>query len=296
MPAIVLIGAQWGDEGKGKATDLLGGRVQWVVRYQGGNNAGHTVVLPIGRELRPSPDPVGHPHARRHERHRQRRRRRSGRVAHRAQGSRGPRGGHRAAADLGRRASADAVSRRDGQGRRAVRGQQEDRHHRPRHRPVLPGQDRPHRDPGRRRARRRRCWPRRSRVHWNSRTRCSSRSTTARRSTPTRWSRTCLTQAEGFKHRIADARYLLNTALERGETVLLEGSQGTLLDVDHGTYPFVTSSNPTAGGAAVGSGIGPDAHHDGAGDPQGLHHPRRFGSVPHRVVRRVRRVPVQDGR
>ena len=43
MPAIVLIGAQWGDEGKGKATDLLGGRVQWVVRYQGGNNAGHTV-------------------------------------------------------------------------------------------------------------------------------------------------------------------------------------------------------------------------------------------------------------
>ena len=48
MPAIVLIGAQWGDEGKGKATDLLGGRVQWVVRYQGGNNAGHTVVLPNG--------------------------------------------------------------------------------------------------------------------------------------------------------------------------------------------------------------------------------------------------------
>ena len=56
-----------------------------------------------------------------------------------------------------------------------------------------------------------------------------------------------LTQAEGFKHRIADTRYLLNAALEKGEAVLLEGSQGTLLDVDHGTYPFVTSSNPTAG-------------------------------------------------
>ena len=66
-----------------------------------------------------------------------------------------------------------------------------------------------------------------------------------------------LEQAEGFKHRIADARLLLNEALEAGETVLLEGSQGTLLDVDHGTYPYVTSSNPTAGGAAVGSGIGP---------------------------------------
>src|SRR5699024_11929985 len=51
MPAIVLIGAQWGDEGKGKATDLLGDRAQWVVRYQGGNNAGHTVVLPDGQNF-----------------------------------------------------------------------------------------------------------------------------------------------------------------------------------------------------------------------------------------------------
>ncbi len=51
MAVIVLIGAQWGDEGKGKATDLYGGRVQWVVRYQGGNNAGHTVVLPDGQSF-----------------------------------------------------------------------------------------------------------------------------------------------------------------------------------------------------------------------------------------------------
>src|SRR3978361_1970179 len=48
MPAVVLIGAQWGDEGKGKATDLLGGRVPYVVRSQGGNNAGHTVITPDG--------------------------------------------------------------------------------------------------------------------------------------------------------------------------------------------------------------------------------------------------------
>ena len=61
-----------------------------------------------------------------------------------------------------------------------------------------------------------------------------------------------------FGERIADTRLLLNKALEADETILLEGSQGTLLDVDHGTYPFVTSSNPTAGGAAVGSGIGPN--------------------------------------
>jgi len=56
---------------------------------------------------------------------------------------------------------------------------------------------------------------------------------------------------------IADTRLVLAEALERGDTVLLEGAQATLLDVDHGTYPFVTSSNPTAGGACVGSGVPP---------------------------------------
>src|SRR5690625_6123978 len=45
MPAVVIVGAQWGDEGKGKATDLLGGRVDYVVKPNGGNNAGHTVVV-----------------------------------------------------------------------------------------------------------------------------------------------------------------------------------------------------------------------------------------------------------
>src|SRR3984957_11038551 len=45
MPAIVIIGAQWGDEGKGKATDLLGSRIDYVVKFNGGNNAGHTVVV-----------------------------------------------------------------------------------------------------------------------------------------------------------------------------------------------------------------------------------------------------------
>ena len=50
---------------------------------------------------------------------------------------------------------------------------------------------------------------------------------------------------------------MLNKALDEGKVVLLEGAQGTLLDIDHGTYPFVTSSSPTAGGACAGSGIGP---------------------------------------
>ena len=51
MPAIVLIGAQWGDEGKGKVTDMIGGDVDYVVRYSGGNNAGHTVVTPDGQKF-----------------------------------------------------------------------------------------------------------------------------------------------------------------------------------------------------------------------------------------------------
>lgn len=87
-----------------------------------------------------------------------------------------------------------------------------------------------------------------------------------------------LEQAEGFKHRIADTRLLLNAALEAGETVLLEGSQGTLLDVDHGTYPYVTSSNPTAGGAAVGSGIGPTR----IGTVLGFSRPTPLGWAPAR--------------
>ena len=45
MPAVVIVGAQWGDEGKGKATDLLGSRIDYVVKFNGGNNAGHTVVV-----------------------------------------------------------------------------------------------------------------------------------------------------------------------------------------------------------------------------------------------------------
>jgi adenylosuccinate synthase len=63
--------------------------------------------------------------------------------------------------------------------------------------------------------------------------------------------------AQILKPYVIDTALLLDQALKNGKNVLLEGSQGTLLDVDHGTYPFVTSSNPTAGGASTGSGIGP---------------------------------------
>jgi adenylosuccinate synthase len=63
--------------------------------------------------------------------------------------------------------------------------------------------------------------------------------------------------AERLRPYVADTALVLGRALDRGELVLLEGAQATMLDVDHGTYPFVTSSSPTAGGACAGSGIGP---------------------------------------
>ena len=63
--------------------------------------------------------------------------------------------------------------------------------------------------------------------------------------------------AERLRPYIADTMSLLHDALEGGRNVLLEGAQGTLLDLDHGTYPFVTSSNPVAGGALTGAGLGP---------------------------------------
>ncbi|MGZ4647429.1 MAG: adenylosuccinate synthase, partial [Blastococcus sp.] len=66
-----------------------------------------------------------------------------------------------------------------------------------------------------------------------------------------------MTYADRLRPMTVDTGLLLSNALDDGKTVLLEGGQATLLDVDHGTYPFVTSSNPTAGGAATGSGIGP---------------------------------------
>ena len=63
--------------------------------------------------------------------------------------------------------------------------------------------------------------------------------------------------AERLRPMVQDTSLLLNQALDRDETVLFEGAQATMLDVDHGTYPFVTSSNAIAGGGCTGSGIGP---------------------------------------
>jgi len=67
--------------------------------------------------------------------------------------------------------------------------------------------------------------------------------------------------AEQLKPMLADVGYMLHTINKRGGNILFEGAQGTLLDIDHGTYPYVTSSNCVAGNAAAGSGVGPDMLH-----------------------------------
>ncbi|MCE0767269.1 adenylosuccinate synthase [Pseudonocardia kujensis] len=257
MPAIVLIGAQWGDEGKGKATDLLGGSVQWVVRYQGGNNAGHTVVLPDGQDfaLHLIPSGILTPGAKNVIG--------NGVVVDPGVLLDELKGLENRGVDTtGLMISADAhlimpyhvaidkvTERFLGKAKIGTTG-----------RGIGPAyQDKVARvgvrvadvlDE--------KILHQKVEAALDFKNQVLVKVYNRRALDPAEVVDTVLAQAEGFKHRIADTRLLLNQALEAGETILLEGSQGTLLDVDHGTYPFVTSSNPTAGGAAVGSGIGPN--------------------------------------
>ncbi|MCE3555604.1 adenylosuccinate synthase [Pseudonocardia sp. RS11V-5] len=257
MPAIVLIGAQWGDEGKGKATDLLGGSVQWVVRYQGGNNAGHTVVLPDGQDfaLHLIPSGILTPGAKNVIG--------NGVVVDpgvlldelKGLESRGvDTTGLMISADahliMPYHVAIDKVTERFlgkakiGTTGRGIGPAYQDKVARVgvRVADVLDEK----------------ILHQKVEAALDFKNQVLVKVYNRRALDPGDVVDTVLAQAEGFKHRIADTRLLLNQALEAGETILLEGSQGTLLDVDHGTYPFVTSSNPTAGGAAVGSGIGPN--------------------------------------
>jgi adenylosuccinate synthase len=255
MPAIVLVGAQWGDEGKGKATDLLGGSIDYCVRYQGGNNAGHTIVVGAERfavhlipsgVLTPGCVPVIG----------------NGVVVYppvllaelKALADRGVDarrllisanahviGSYHVTVDkvserfLGSNrigttgrgigpAYADKISRvgvRMGDLfdekilRQKLEGALEHKNH------LL--------------------------VKVFNRRAVSVDDVAAE----------FRGYAEALRPYLADTALVLNDALDNGKVVLLEGAQATMLDVDHGTYPFVTSSNPVAGGACVGAGIGP---------------------------------------
>jgi adenylosuccinate synthase len=255
MPAIVIVGAQWGDEGKGKATDLLGDDMDYVVRYQGGNNAGHTVVigdesyalhlLPSGVLSRNAIPVIG-----------------NGVVIDpavlleeidglAARGVSCDRLLISASAHLimPHHIALDKVTERHlGSSRIGTTG-----------RGIGPTYaDKVARmgirmqdlfDPGILRQKLDLALREKNQVL----TKVYNRRTIDADAV----AREYLAYGERLGRYIADTGLILNQALDQGQLVLLEGAQATLLDVDHGTYPFVTSSSPTAGGACAGSGLGP---------------------------------------
>ena len=95
-----------------------------------------------------------------------------------------------------------------------------------------------------------------------------------------------LTYGHRLEQHIADTSAVAWRALDEDKHVLFEGAQGALLDIDHGTYPFVTSSNPVAGAAAVGSGVGPSDIAEVWGVTKAYAHARRRRAVPDRAARR----------
>ena len=256
MPAIVIIGAQWGDEGKGKATDLLSERIDYVVKFNGGNNAGHTVVvgdqkyalhlLPSGI-LTPGVVPViGNGvvvdievlfhelealtsrgvdvsrllvSANAHvitQYHRT-----LDKVTERFLGK-------RQIGTTGRGigpAYADKINRvgiriQDLFDENILRQKVEGALHQKNHLLVK---------------------------IYNRRAIAVDEVVDD-----------LLSYAERLRPMVADTGLVLNQALDAGKTIVFEGGQATMLDVDHGTYPFVTSSNSTSGGAATGSGVAPN--------------------------------------
>ncbi len=255
MPALVVVGAQWGDEGKGKTTDILGTRVDYVVKPNGGNNAGHTVVvggekyelklLPAGI-LSPNVTPViGNGvvvnlealfeeiemlESRGADTSALRISANAHVVApyHQTMDKVTERFlGKRAIGTTGRGIGptyADKVSRigiriqdlfDESILRQKVEGAL-----RQKNELLLKVYNR-------------RAVEVEETVEY------------------------FLQYAERLRPMVCDTSLLLNDALDAGEVVVMEGGQATMLDVDHGTYPFVTSSNPSAGGAVIGAGIGP---------------------------------------
>ncbi|KOV75537.1 adenylosuccinate synthase [Nocardia sp. NRRL S-836] len=256
MPAVVLIGAQWGDEGKGKATDILGERVQWIVRYQGGNNAGHTVVLPDGQKfaLHLIPSGILTPGVKNVIG--------NGVVVDPGVLLEELAGLEEKGVDTGGllissdahlimpyHVAIDKVTERYlGKAKIGTTG-----------RGIGPAyQDKLARVGVRvQDLLDEKILRQKVEAALDFKNQVLVKVYNRKALDPDQVVDQVLERGQHFVHRIADTRLLLNQALDRGEIVVLEGSQGTLLDVDHGTYPFVTSSNPTSGGATVGSGVGP---------------------------------------
>ncbi|HET8718529.1 MAG TPA: adenylosuccinate synthase [Nocardioidaceae bacterium] len=255
MPAIVLVGAQWGDEGKGKATDQLGSSIDYCVRTSGGNNAGHTVVidgekfdthlLPTGI-LTPGCTPV---------------------IANgvvvdlealfgeieifRSRGVDTSSLVVSANAHLitAYHTTLDKVTERflgknliDTTGR-GIGPTYADKISRTgiRVADIF--------DEG--------ILRQKVEASLDFKNQVLVKVYNRRAIDPDQVVEELLSYADRLRPMVVDTGLLLNRALDAGETVLFEGAQATMLDVDHGTYPFVTSSSPIAGGVCTGAGIGP---------------------------------------
>jgi len=256
MPATIIVGAQWGDEGKGKATDLLADTTDLVVRYQGGNNAGHTVI--VGDEvfklhLIPSGILYDHvtpviadgvvidPKVMLEELDGLEERGLSPFERVRISGNAHlimPY--HReldllierrlGKANLGTTKRGIGPAYADKASRVGLRFQDlfDEKIFRQKLEAVL--------------------------VHKNEQlAKIYNRLPMDIEEIADEY----LGYAERLRPLLVDSTELIHSSLEAGKHIILEGAQGTLLDLDHGTYPFVTSSNPVAGGALTGAGLGP---------------------------------------
>lgn len=255
MSAIIIVGAQWGDEGKGKATDILGGKVDYVVKPNGGNNAGHTVVVGGEKyELKLLP---------------------AGVLSENAT----PILGNGVVVNL--EALFEEIDGLEARGANASRLKVSANAHMvaPYHQQLDRVQERflgkraigtTGRGIGPTYADKvARVGLRVQDIFDESilRQKIESALDVKNQMLVKMYNRRAISVEETMDYfgrygerlapMVVDAERVLNDALSRGEHVLMEGGQATMLDVDHGTYPFVTSSNPTAGGACVGSGIGP---------------------------------------
>ena len=255
MGAIVLVGTQWGDEGKGKATDLLADDVDFVVRYQGGNNAGHTIIVDdVTLKLHLVPSGVMYP-------------------------SVTPVIGDGVVLDPG--VLLEELDELIAQGLDVSDLRISGNAHliMPYHRELDAVTER---YLGRQKlgTTKRGIGPtyadKASRVGLRVQDLYDMKIFRQKLDTVLKEKNAILSRvynrmpmkaadieteyavyAERLRPYITDTVTLLHDALEDGKTILLEGAQGTLLDLDHGTYPFVTSSNPVAGGAMTGAGLGP---------------------------------------
>jgi adenylosuccinate synthase len=255
VPVTVIVGAQWGDEGKGKVIDLLSEGADIVARYQGGNNAGHTIENEFGHfalHLVPSgicnPDTLAvigngvvvDPVALRQE---------IDELEGRGVSTANLRISGNAHLIMPYHILLDQVretalgSKKIGTTRRGIGPAYADKAARVgiRIQDLL--------DP--------------KIFHQKVQAAMTSKADILRlvyEQNVAGLEGECdryLQMAESLRPYIADTALLLWTAVKDGRKVLFEGAQGTMLDIDHGTYPFVTSSNPVAGFACVGSGIGP---------------------------------------